>query len=75
MADTTLLNWLVFNSISETWSTFATNGIILSFFGGAGLASVFVVMIIGLSNVDKNEKEIKSSRSRLDPEERVLEDK
>lgn len=75
MADTTLLNWLVFNSMSETWSAFATNDLILSFFGGAGLASVFVVMIIGLSNVDKNEKAIKSSRSRLDPEERVLGDK
>lgn len=75
MADTTLLNWLVFNSMSETWSAFATNDLILSFFGGAGLASVFVVMIIGLSNVDKNEKAIKSSRSSLDPEERVLGDK
>ena len=75
MADSTMLNWLVFNSINETWSTFATNDIILSFFGGAGLASVFVVMIVALSNIDAREKEIKSTRSSLDPEERVLGDK
>ena len=75
MIDSTMINWLVFNSISETWSAFATNDIILSFFGGAGLASVFVVMIVGLSNIDANEKKIRSTRSSLDPEERVLGDK
>ena len=61
--------------MNGSWGSFAHSDLILSFFGGAGLASVFVVMIVALSNVDKNEKEIKSSRSSLEPEERVLGDK
>ncbi len=75
MIDSTMLNWLVFNSMSGTWESFTRADLLLSFVGGAGLASVFVVMIVALSNVEKNEKEIKSKRSSLDPDERVLDNK
>ncbi len=75
MIDSTMLNWLVFNSMSGTWESFTRSDLLLSFVGGAGLASVFVVMIVALSNIEKNEKEIKSKRSSLDPDERVLDNK
>ncbi len=75
MIDSTMLNWLVFNSMSGTWESFTRADLLLSFVGGAGLASVFVVMIVALSNIEKNEKEIKSKRSSLDPDERVLDNK
>jgi hypothetical protein len=75
MVDSTMLNWLVFNTMNETWEIFTKSDLLLSFVGGAGLASVFVVMIVALSNIEKNEKEIKSKRSSLDPDERVLDNK
>ena len=61
--------------MNETWAVFTRSDILLSFLGGAGLASIFVVMIVALSKIELDEKENRSTRSRLDPEERVLEDK
>ncbi len=75
MVDSTMLNWLVFNTMNETWEVFTRADLLLSFVGGAGLASVFVVMIVALSKIEKNETEIKSKRSSLDPDERVLDNK
>lgn len=75
MVDSTMLNWLVFNSMNGTWEVFTRADLLLSFVGGAGLASVFVVMIVALSKIEKNETEIKSKRSSLDPDERVLDNK
>jgi hypothetical protein len=75
MIDSTMLNWLVFNSMNGTWEVFTKSDLLISFAGGAGLASVFVVMIVALSKIETNEKEIKSRRSSLDPDERVLDNK
>ena len=75
VVDSTMLNWLVFNSMSGTWESFSRADLIVSFFGGAGFAAVLVVMVAALSKVDTNEKQIKSSRSSLEPDERVLGDK
>ena len=61
--------------MSGTWESFTRADLLLSFVGGAGLASVFVVMIFALSKIEANEKEIKSRRSSLDPDERVLDNK
>ena len=75
MTDYTMINWLVFTSMNETWAVFTKSDVLLSFLGGAGLASIFVVMIVALSKSELDEKENKSTRSSLDPEERVLGDK
>ncbi len=75
MIDSTMLNWLLLTSMNETWAVFTRSDILLSFLGGAGLASIFVVMIVALSKIELDEKENRSTRSSLDPEERVLEDK
>lgn len=75
MIDSTMLNWLLLTSMNETWAVFTRSDILLSFLGGAGLASIFVVMIVALSKIELDEREAKSTRSSLDPEERVLEDK
>ena len=75
MTDYTMINWIVFTSMNETWAVFTQSDVLLSFLGGAGLASIFVVMIVALSKIELDEKENTSTRSSLDPEERVLGDK
>ena len=75
MIDSTMLNWLVLTGINETWAVFTKSDVLLSFLGGAGLASIFVVMIVALSKIESDEKKSKSTRSSLDPDERVLDNK
>jgi len=70
-----MLNWLVLTGINETWAVFTKSDVLLSFLGGAGLASIFVVMIVALSKIESDEKKSKSTRSSLDPDERVLDNK
>jgi len=75
MIDSTMLNWLVLTGINETWAVFTKSDVLLSFLGGAGLASIFVVMIVALSKIESDQKKSKSTRSSLDPDERVLDNK
>ena len=56
MTDYTMINWLVFTSMNETWAVFTKSDVLLSFLGGAGLASIFVVMIVALSKIELDEK-------------------
>jgi len=50
---------LIKSPMTETWSIFSQNDVLLSIFGGAGFVSVILVMTTVLGRNDKRERNIK----------------
>lgn len=46
--------------MTETWSIFSHNDVLLSLFGGAGFVSVLIVMTTALGRMDTRERQIKT---------------